>query len=232
MLPDPAQGMFDDRKKYDALLNRGLAVSGEDKHYFLSGRVDDLKAQLGEARRPRRILDFGCGVGDTTHYLAQCFPDSEVMGVDPVQAAIEDAKRRYASGRVSFQTADRIQAGCKFDLCYVNGVFHHIPPDSRVAVVRHIRDCLVDGGVLALMENNPWNFGAMVVMKRIEFDRDSQVLSPLETRRLLREGGFDQCESPRFLFYFPRPLAFLRAVEPWLVRVPLGAQYYFLATKS
>lgn len=232
MPSDPAQEMFDDREQYDAELNRGLAVSGEEKHYFLSGRVDDLKAQLGEARKPRRILDFGCGSGDTTHYLAESFPDAEVMGVDTGQAAIEDASRRYGCERVSFGTSERLPTGQGFDLCYVNGVFHHIPPDSRVAVIRRIRDCLVPGGVLALMENNPWNFGAMIVMKRIEFDRDAQVLSPLATRRLLREGGFDECESPRFLFYFPKPLAFLRFLEPWLVRVPLGAQYYFLATKS
>jgi SAM-dependent methyltransferase len=229
--PESAQAMFRDRATYDALLHHGLAVSGEDKRYFLAGRVDDLAAQLGAARRPRRILDFGCGLGDTTQYLAETFPDAHVTGVDSVGAAIEDARRRFGCERVSFQAAEHLAPDETFDLCYVNGVFHHIPPVTRVAVVRRIRDCLVAGGLLALMENNPWNVGARIVMKRIEFDRDAIPLSPRETRRLLLEAGFELRDAPRFLFYFPRPLAFLRFLEPWLARVPLGAQYYYLATK-
>jgi hypothetical protein len=82
------------------------------------------------------------------------------------------------------------------------------------------------------MENNPWNPGARLVMARIPFDKDAEPLSPVEARRLLRSGGFARCSSLRTLFYFPRPLAFLRPVEPLLALLPLGAQYYILGIKE
>jgi hypothetical protein len=69
-------------------------------------------------------------------------------------------------------------------------------------------------------------------MRRIPFDRDAVPLSPPQARRLLQRSGFARIERPRFLFWFPRWLRPLRALEPALVGVPLGAQYYFLATKA
>jgi hypothetical protein len=44
-------------------------------------------------------------------------------------------------------------------------------------------------------------------------------------------AGFSRCSPPRFLFYFPHILAWLRFMEPCLARVPFGAQYYVLALK-
>jgi hypothetical protein len=87
---------------------------------------------------------------------------------------------------------------------------------------------LAPQGVLAVFENNPWNVGARMVMRRIPFDRDAVPLSPPALRALLGGAGLS-VRSTRFLFYFPRPLAALRPLEPWLVRVPLGAQYWVLA---
>jgi len=69
-------------------------------------------------------------------------------------------------------------------------------------------------------------------MSRIPFDRDAQTLSFGETRKLIKSGGFQVAQAARFLFYFPRALAFLRVFEPALVRLPLGAQYCVLGTKT
>jgi hypothetical protein len=68
-------------------------------------------------------------------------------------------------------------------------------------------------------------------MKRIPFDRDAITLTPPETLELVCKGGFSAATSTRFLFYFPRPLAALRPLEPALARLPLGAQYYVLGVK-
>ena len=63
-----SEPLFDLAAEYDAMLNQGLSLTGEGKRFFLDGRVRDIQAQLGAP--PRRILDFGCGTGDTSAYLA------------------------------------------------------------------------------------------------------------------------------------------------------------------
>ena len=84
---------------------------------------------------------------------------------------------------------------------------------------------------MALFENNPWNPGARMVMNRIPFDRDAIMLSPPETSKLVRSGGFEPVFAPKSFFYFPRRMSFLRSTESVLKHLPLGAQYLVLAAK-
>ena len=44
-------------------------------------------------------------------------------------------------------------------------------------------------GYFALFENNPWNPGARLVMRRIPFDRDAIMLSPRHAARMLILSG-------------------------------------------
>ncbi len=229
--PDLPRDLSKAGREYDELLAMGLRLSGEDKSFFVHGRLSDLRRRLPPNYRPARILDFGCGVGDTARRLTEIFPESHVLGVDVEQRAVAFARSTHANPRVSFALPQALSAAEPFDLCYTNGVFHHIPPDERLEVVKMIHALLVPGGYFALFENNAWSPAARLVMKRIPFDRDAIPLSPLATRRLLRAGGFTSLSPTRFLFFFPRPLSCLRMSEPWLARVPLGAQYYVLASK-
>ena len=59
---------------YDEDLNRALSLSGEDRIYFARGRVQWLFRRLQKMQeKPRSILDYGCGMGDTTALLRQSF---------------------------------------------------------------------------------------------------------------------------------------------------------------
>ncbi len=223
--------MFDLAQDYDALLQQGIRLSGENKAFFIQGRIRDLGGQLPPEVQPRRILDFGCGIGDTAPFLADRFPQATVTGFDTCAPALAYARQHHEKNRVSFCDWDALMHSAPFDLCYCNGVFHHIPPDQRAEAIAQIYRVLEPGGHFALFENNPFNPGTHIVMRRIPFDRDAQTLTPGNTRRLLQAGGFAIPTPPRFLFYFPRCLAVLRRFEPPLARLPLGAQYYFLARK-
>jgi hypothetical protein len=86
------------------------------------------------------------------------------------------------------------------------------------------------GAIFAFWENNPWNPGTRYVMRRVPFDRDAVTLSPPEARRWLRSAGFEILRTD-FLFIFPRPLRWLRRLEPILSRAPLGGQYQVLCRK-
>lgn len=224
--------LFDRAEEYEAMLQRGIGLSGEDQQFFVAGRIKDLEGQLPGGWKPSRILDFGCGLGYSSKYLADRFPGAEVVGLDSAANALNEAQRAYGSARVRFQHSDSLGELPPFDLCYVNGVFHHILPGERAAVVQSIRRVLKPGAYFALFENNPWNPGTRLVMKRIPFDRDAIPLTPPETLSLIRKGGFTVATPTRFLFYFPRPLAALRFMEPALARLPLGAQYWVLGVKT
>jgi trans-aconitate methyltransferase len=225
------QNFFDLAQQYDAMLTRGIRLSGEDKRFFIVGRLRDLRGQLPPDFRPRRVLDYGCGIGDTAPHIAAAFPGAEVVGVDTSEMTLAHAEQIHGSTRFSFRLVQTFSEMGSFDLCYVNGVFHHIPPSERPAALRMIHGALAPGRYLAFFENNPWNPGMQIAMSRIPFDRGAQMISPMEARGLLGEAGFELQAPTRYLFYFPRALAFLRFMEPSLARIPLGAQYCCLGVK-
>jgi SAM-dependent methyltransferase len=213
------------------MLQSGVGLSGEDRRFFILGRVRELIARLPAGWSPSRVLDFGCGIGTATDHLATVFPTSPVVGVDLAEKAISYARERYGSDRVKFEHLSVLRNLPRFDLCYVNGVFHHIASENRAEALALIRNSLAPGGYLALFENNPWNPGTRMVMNRIRFDRDAIPIAPPALKSLVIEAGFRPCQGLRFLFYFPRALAAFRFTEPLLVHVPLGAQYYCLAQR-
>ena len=224
--------LFDLADEYDSQLQKGLDLSGENAEFFSRGRVADLRKRLLLSTTPLRILDFGCGIGRTSQHLSEAFPQACVVGVDTAQAAIVHARAHYGSACRDFHLLEELPHLGQFDLCYVNGVFHHIKPEDRLEALLAIRHALKPGGQLALFENNPWNPGTRLVMRRIPFDRGAVPLSSLEVKRLLLGAGFRLEQPIRFLFYFPRALSPLRVLEPWLVLLPLGAQYYALGRRS
>ena len=216
---------------YDAALERGISVSGEDKEFFARGRVHWLARQLAElGESPQRILDFGCGTGTGAHHLGEQYPKAAVLGTDLSGSSLETARRRYGGERVQFRLTSELAPAGEIDLAFCNGVFHHIPLAERAGAMKWIHQSLHSEGLFAFWENNPWNPGTRFVMSRIPFDRDAITLTPPESRRLLSTGGFEIVRTD-FLFFFPRWLGWLRRIEPRLAGLPMGAQYLVLARK-
>jgi SAM-dependent methyltransferase len=216
---------------YDAALNDGLSVSGENKDYFASGRVAWLKRCLSEQGGSRRsILDFGCGTGSTMPFFFHGLGVEQATGVDVSPELIQVARRSHASDSTQFHHIDEYVPDASIDIVYCNGVFHHIPPKGRAEAVQYMFDILRPKGYLSFWENNPWNPGTRYIMSRIPFDRDAQTLSFLEASRILREGGFQPLRTD-FLFIFPHSLRLLRFLETSVSRLPFGAQYQILCKK-
>ena len=215
---------------YESDLQKGLDLSGENASYFAESRAAWTAKCLGElGRSVNKILDFGCGTGGSVAHLLKAFANSTLVGTDPSQESLSIARRDHDPGIATFVPPEELTIqGC--DLAFCNGVFHHIVPGERPAALRTIWDSLGDSGYFAFWENNPWNPGTRIVMSRIPFDKDAITISPSEALRLLRENGFSVVRRD-FLFWFPRPLAAFRGVEPWLTKVPLGAQYSVLCRK-
>lgn len=228
----PSSAAFDRvARDYDAALNRGLALTGESRDYFARQRIQFLRDCLARhGARPRVVMDYGCGTGDTVPLLATLPGVERVVGVDVSEESLAIARERHAGEGRTFCLPSEVPSiqGRSFDLVYTNGVFHHIQPGERPAALRWIAERLGPRGWLAFWENNPWNPGTRWIMSRVPFDADAQPLSAPAAVRLLRAAGFTVLRTD-FLFIFPHMLRWLRWLERPLRRLPFGGQYQVLA---
>ena len=101
---------------------------------------------VGE-QRLNTILDLGCGTGRFSESLAAHF-DAEVIGVDPSQKMLEQARKKLQDRRVQYQP------GCgeaiplqndSVDLIFMSMTFHHFK--DHMLVARECRRVLRDGSV-------------------------------------------------------------------------------------
>jgi SAM-dependent methyltransferase len=126
----------------------------------MQGALDRQLAPLGRramaglaAGAGERILDIGCGAGQTTLDLAAAVaPDGEVLGVDISRPLLEVARSRRAPAGVSFVEADAQThpfPGASFDGAFSRfGVMFFSDPKAAFA---NVRRALRPGGRLAFV---------------------------------------------------------------------------------
>lgn len=202
---------------YEKLHGTSVAASGEDPAYFHQYKIDCL-ARL-RAPRTGPVLDFGCGIGNLTERLVLAY--DEVHAYDPSKESVETAKERAA--KATFHTLlDTLPTG-HFETAVLSGVLHHVPPADRQELLGRVRGMLRPGGRLVVFEHNPLNPLTRRAVATCEFDDDAILLYPWEARKLLASSGFTDVDLD-YIVFFPRPLAFLRALEPRMSWLALGAQ--------
>lgn len=214
-------------EQYDRLMQETIPEGLNEDGYFAQYKIA-LMAKLLAPNTPRRILDFGCGAGRSLPYLEQYFPDAELWGYDVSPASLEIAAQRVPRAKLFSDWNDIGET--RFDVIVAANVFHHIPPEQRQQALALCQQSLADGGQMFLFEHNPYNPATRWIFERCPFDADAEMFSLKTARELTRRAGFSATQQGYTLF-FPRPLAFLRGLEPLLKYVPLGAQYYVQMAK-
>ena len=107
----------------------------------------DLLSRLPPFERPR-IVDIGCGPGNSTELLIERFPDGRVSGVDNSPAMIEAARKRLPDVPFSLGDAARWRPSAPCDVLFANALFQWIP--SRLQVFKDLVGHLTPGGCLAV----------------------------------------------------------------------------------
>lgn len=92
---------------------------------FLSERTQpsrDLIARV-PLTSPKRVIDLGCGPGNSTAVVAERFPDAKLSGIDSSADMIRKAKDTLPN--VSFDVADltSFKPDGEVDLYFSNAVF-------------------------------------------------------------------------------------------------------------
>lgn len=121
-----------------------------------------------------RVLDLGCGFGDTTLGLAAMVgADGLAVGVDAAPRFIETARREATErgvANVRFEVADLEVAELedRYDMAFSR--FGTMFFASPVAALGNVRRALVPGGLLVMVvwrrrEDNPWMHRAQTIVE-------------------------------------------------------------------
>jgi len=205
---------------YTDLLDESVSASGYGWEYFADYKANYL---AGLARlAPRKILDFGCGIGLLSRCLVKRFPSAALHGYDVSSASVEKAAEAL-SGAGSF-TTDLDSLDDDYDLVVAANVLHHVPVQERRQTVVDLAKRLSADGLLALFEHNPVNPLTRRAVDRCAFDDDAVLLSMHEAAGYVRQAGLHVARRD-YIVFMPKRLAPLRFVEPLLSWCPLGAQY-------
>jgi len=215
-------------RDYKAQHAAATRLSGEDTGYFARYKAADARALADAAGcSPRRILDFGSGIGNAVAPLAEHFPEARLTCLDVSQASLELSRQRHGDERADYvhYNGDAIpDAIGRFELIFTACVFHHIPHDRHVDLLGQLRRRLVPGGLMVLFEHNPWNPLTRHSVDTCPFDANAVLISAPAMKAAALAAGFASARV-RFRLFFPGPLAALRPLERWMTALPLGAQY-------
>jgi trans-aconitate 2-methyltransferase len=122
----------------------------------------DLLAQV-PLQSPRRVVDLGCGPGNSTELLIERFPDAEVIGLDSSPDMLRQARERlpgrpFVAGNIATWNPDD-----RTDLLFANAVFQWVP--DHPAVLRRLLERLPQGGVLAVQMPDNTTEPALALMR-------------------------------------------------------------------
>ena len=216
---------------YNEVLNKSIALSGEDSDFFLDLKMKLLQHYFKKsAQRRVDILDYGCGTGRAAAVIAKYFPQSKYVGIDPSEKSITVARKNYPEQSFHVLNGALNLGERTFDIVFAAVVFHHIQRGQQVTTLQQIYQSLKPGGYFVLFEHNPYNPLTVRIVKNCPFDKDAVLLQPGYAKKLLKKANF-KTRWLQYYFFFPKFLSFLRPCETLLAELPLGAQYMLVGRK-
>jgi trans-aconitate 2-methyltransferase len=114
---------------------------------------------------PRRVMDLGCGPGNSTELLIKRFPGAQVIGVDSSPDMLRQARERlpncvFVEGDLSTWMPEQ-----GTDLLFGNAVFQWVPEHPKV--LRGLLQSLSPGGVLAVQMPDNTTEPALMLMEKV-----------------------------------------------------------------
>lgn len=147
-------------------------------------------------QNPRRIIDLGCGPGNSTEALRRRWPDASITGLDNSQQMIDAAREAYPDGSWVMADASSWQADEPFDLVFSNAMLHWLP--DHATVCSHLLRQVVPGGALAVQL--PAHYDSPLHREIVEVSKD-----PAWNDRMQNARAAVTFEPPSFYYDLFRP---------------------------
>ncbi len=124
----------------------------------------DLLAQIPLADA-RRVVDIGCGPGNSTELLARRWPQAEVIGIDTSADMLRQARERLP--RQTFIEANIAHwvPPEKTNVLFANAIFQWVP--GHLKQLQRLLGTLAPGGVLAVQTPDNLDEPAHVLMREV-----------------------------------------------------------------
>ena len=171
----------------------GLALAAQSLAFY-----ERLRARYGEHSEvpleASRVLDFGCGWGRLTRFLARDVPPGRLYGCDPVDGILDVCRecRVPATLARSEFIPERLPFDEPFDLAFAFSVFTHLSDEAAATCLRALHRALRPGAMLIATVRPPeylWLDGAMHgVLAGLGDDHQARLAEP---RHLFVPHAFD-----------------------------------------
>jgi len=107
----------------------------------------DLASRIA-VQSPRRIIDLGCGPGNSTEVLRRRWPEAEITGLDSSPEMIAAATKAYPGGQWVLGDIATWEAASPFDIVFSNAALQWVRDHARV--FPHLIQQVAKGGALAV----------------------------------------------------------------------------------
>jgi trans-aconitate 2-methyltransferase len=106
----------------------------------------DLIAQI-DLEHPSRIVDLGCGPGNSTALLHARWPDAEIIGVDNSAEMLAEARKQYPEWKWEQSDVEQWSPPSNCDLVFTNATLHWLR--GHAALLPRLFHHVAEGGVFA-----------------------------------------------------------------------------------
>ncbi|KIX97626.1 uncharacterized protein Z520_06404 [Fonsecaea multimorphosa CBS 102226] len=126
----------------------------------------DLLAQV-PLTAPKRVVDLGCGPGNSTEVLWKQFPQAHVVGLDSSPDMIEKARKRLPDLEFVLSDVGSFEQAEPADLLYSNAVYQWLPHEKRIPTFIDLIKTLKSGGVFAFQVPDNFSEPSHVAMREV-----------------------------------------------------------------
>jgi trans-aconitate 2-methyltransferase len=107
----------------------------------------DLVSRI-ESENPKKIIDIGCGPGNSTQILVSRWPTSNIIGLDNSITMIEKAKKDYPWQEWKLLDAGKNKIEGKYDIVFSNATIQWIP--NHKDLLKKFHSILTENGIMAI----------------------------------------------------------------------------------